>query len=129
MQMTAVRELQLWQEDWEEPEKMPIGIIQRVRLWWEGQRKRWKRNESNVGSPVMVGESEKAMEDAIRSSEKNAATMSGLEKAIEDANKIKEKRVMSGIGTIEIPGLDLEARICKLERVVAGLKLQDFVRA
>ena len=85
-----------------------------------------KENESNVGSPVMVGESEKAMEDAIRSSEKNAATMSGLEKAIEDANKIKEKRVMSGIGTIEIPGLDLEARICKLERVVAGLKAARF---
>ena len=85
-----------------------------------------KENESNVGSPAMMGKSEKAMEDAIRSSAKKAPTMSRLEKAMDDTSKIKEMRVMNAIGTIEIPGLDLEARISNLERVVAGLKAERF---
>lgn len=66
------------------------------------------------------------MEDASRTTAKNTATMSRVEKHIEDANKIKEIRVMSGIGTIEILGLDLEARISKLERVFAELKAKRF---
>lgn len=52
--------------------------------------------------------------------------MGGSEKGVEDAIETKETGEKISFGTVEIPGLELEARICNLEKVVARLKAERF---
>lgn len=83
-------------------------------------------NRSHSGTGTMNGASGEVMERAAKCRTGIAAIVGGSEKGVEDAIEIKETGEKISFGTVEIPGLELEARMCKLEKVVARLKAERF---
>ena len=83
-------------------------------------------NRSHSGAATMKGASREVMERAYQSSAGIAATVGGSESGMKDSTVIKEMSEKITSDTIEIPGQELEARICKLERMVARLKAARF---